>query len=65
MAKTKKKDDTIIKSFRVTMDKELMRRYEYIKEYLGVRADAEVLRILINKFYKDIAERHKEKVLIT
>jgi hypothetical protein len=30
-------------------------------EYLGVQADAEVVRILINQFYRDIVEPNLKK----
>jgi len=52
----KKKEDIVVKSFKVTMDKEMYEKYEFIKEYLGIRADAEVIRVLINKFYNDISK---------
>ncbi|ADB57892.1 hypothetical protein [Archaeoglobus profundus] len=66
MAKTKKKEEIVVKSFKVTMDKEMYEKYEFIKEYLGIRADAEVIRVLINKFYKDIIKNEKveEDVLV-
>ena len=50
------KNDKIVKGIKLTMDKELLQKYETIKEYLGVKADAEVVRILINQFYRDVVE---------
>jgi len=43
------------------MDEDLQKKYELIKEYLGVKADAEVVRILINQFYRDVVEPNLKK----
>ena len=51
----------IVKGIKLTMDEDLQRKYELIKEYLGVQADAEVVRILINQFYRDIVEPNLKK----
>lgn len=44
--------DNVVKSFRVTMTDEEARIYQRIKKSLGLRADAEVLRYLINYYNK-------------
>jgi len=56
----------IVKGIKLTMDDDLQRKYELIKKYLGVKADAEVVRILINQFYRDVVEPNlkKKEVLV-
>ena len=51
----------IVKGIKLTMDEDLQKKYGLIKEYLGVQADAEVVRILINQFYRDIVEPNLKK----
>lgn len=43
---------SVVKSFRVTMTDEESEVYMRIKKELGLRADAEVLRYLINYYNK-------------
>ncbi len=59
MTKTSKK--VIVKGIKVTMDEDLKRKYESIKDYLGVKADAEVIRVLINQYYRDYVEPNLKK----
>jgi hypothetical protein len=44
--------ESVVKSFRVTMNDEEFETYQRIKEDLGLRADAEVLRHLIKYYHK-------------
>ncbi len=44
--------DKYIKNFRVTMTPEEWKHYQILKKELGLQADAEVVRFLLNKFYK-------------
>ncbi len=55
----------VVKGIKLTMDEELLRKYEEIKKYLGVQADAEVVRILINQFYREVVEPSKRKVVVS
>ena len=51
----------VVKGIKLTMDEDLQRKYELVKKYLGVQADAEVVRILINQFYRDVVEPNLKK----
>lgn len=44
--------DSVVKSFRVTMEDEEYETFLKIKKDLGLRADAEVLRHLIRYYHK-------------
>jgi len=46
----------VVKGIKLTMDEDLQKKYALVKEYLGVQHDAEVIRILINQFYRDVVE---------
>lgn len=49
-----------VKSFRVTMTDEETRVFQQIKKRLGLRADAEVIRYLINYYYqREFPEKKK------
>lgn len=45
--------ESIVKSFRVTMEDEEFETFQRIKKELGLRADAEVLRYLIRYYHKE------------
>ena len=49
-----------IKSFRVAMDEELLKKYEEVKKFLGLEADAEVIRFLINQFHRTYIQKKKD-----
>ena len=51
--------DSIQKSFKVTMDDDEYALFRQIKKEFGVRADAEVLRILIRYYHKKETEEGK------
>lgn len=49
-----------VKSFRVTMTDEETQVFQQIKKRLGLRADAEVIRYLINYYYqRELPEKKK------
>lgn len=49
-----------VKSFRVTMTDEETQVFQQIKKRLGLRADAEVIRYLINYYYQREFTEKKE-----
>jgi len=52
----------MVKSFRVTMSEDEFQIFTQIKDSLGLRADAEVLRYLMNYYNKrEIQQNNKEK----
>lgn len=51
--------DPVVKSFRVTMSDEEFQIFTAIKKSLGLRADAEVFRYLMNYYNK--RELHQKK----
>ena len=45
-------DDKVVKTFRVTFTAEEWMKYKAVKQDLGLSADAEVIRFLINMYHK-------------
>jgi len=41
-----------LKTIHATLDHILTAKFERVKEYLGIQNDAEVIRIIITKFYR-------------
>ncbi len=46
-----------ILSLRVVMDEELESKFNTIKKELGLTSNAEVVRFLVNRFYKELVNR--------
>ncbi|WP_290596606.1 MULTISPECIES: hypothetical protein [unclassified Archaeoglobus] len=44
-------------SLRVVMDKELEEKFSEIKKELGLASNAEVVRFLVNRFYKELVNK--------
>lgn len=49
---------TEVKGFRVT-GKDFVNKFNEIKEYLGLESDAEVIRFLVNYFWKKFVKERK------
>ena len=49
-----------VKSFRVTMNDEEAQIFSQIKKHLGLRADAEVIRYLMNYYYQREFQHEKK-----
>jgi len=49
-----------VKSFRVTMNDEEAQIFSRIKKHLGLRADAEVIRYLMNYYYQREFQHEKK-----
>ena len=56
--------DKIIKSIKIIMDPDLLKKFREIKDHLGVHADAEVVRALINYYYRNEVEVAKRKAQV-
>lgn len=48
------KSEKVVKGIKLTLDKESLEKFEKVKEYLGLESDAEVVRFLVNAYYRDI-----------
>jgi hypothetical protein len=48
-----------IKGIRLTLDEDMLRKFEMVKAYLGLGSDAEVVRYLVNAFYRDVVEQNE------
>ena len=44
-------------SLRVVMDEELEDKFNKIKDELGLSSNAEVIRFLVNRFYKELVKK--------
>ena len=49
---TREKEIVVYKGIKIRMDEEEYRKFEEIKKELGLKHDVEVIRYLINFFYK-------------
>lgn len=48
------KGQKVTKGIKLTIDKEFLSKFEAVKEYLGLENDAEVVRFLVNAYYRDV-----------
>jgi len=46
----------VTKSVKLTVDPSFIEKFEAVKEYLGLENDAEVVRFLVNAYYRDVVE---------
>jgi len=49
------------KNLRTSLDKEMMEKFEDVKIFLGLSRDAEVVRFLINEYFKKIHHRKNDE----
>jgi len=59
------KKQKFVKGIKLTIEEDFLKKFEAVKEYLGLENDAEVVRYLVNAFYRDVVlpklEKHKDK----
>ena len=48
------KSQKVTKSVKLVVDENFLEKFEKVKEYLGLESDAEVVRFLVNAFYRDV-----------
>lgn len=48
------KQKKIVKGIKLTIEKDFLDKFEAIKGYLGLENDAEVIRFLVNAYYRDV-----------
>ncbi len=48
------KTQKVTKGIKLTVDKEFLEKFERVKEHLGLESDAEVVRFLVNAYYRDV-----------
>jgi len=46
----------VTKSVKLTVDPSFIEKFEAVKQYLGLENDAEVVRFLVNAYYRDVVE---------
>lgn len=44
----------VTKSVKLMVDEKFLEKFEKVKEYLGLESDAEVVRFLVNAYYRDV-----------
>lgn len=51
----------LVKGIKLTVEEDFLKKFEAVKEYLGLENDAEVVRFLVNAFYRDVVLPKLEK----
>lgn len=57
VANNKSMQNRKVLSLRVVMDDELEDKFNKIKDELGLSSNAEVIRFLVNRFYKELVKK--------
>ena len=55
------KKSSIVLNLRIKSDEKLEEKFTMIKEELGLNSNAEVVRFLIHKYYKELLEKRAGK----
>ena len=55
------KKSSIVLNLRIKSDEKLEEKFTMIKEELGLNSNAEVVRFLIHKYYKELLEKRAER----